>query len=108
MKKFMPKRLVLVAMAGLIGLIAEDDPQHFYGGQFLSQAHAEVGRPRTPRSAAGVARRTTRRVVRRTTDYIKVLPADCEVVVVDGVSLHSCSGVYYEAYGGQYVVVVVE
>ena len=30
---------------------------------FNSQAHARVGRPATPVSAAGVARRTTRRVI---------------------------------------------
>lgn len=108
MQKLMPKHLVLAAMAFLIALIAEDEPWQFFDGQLISQAQAEVGRPRTPRSAAGVARRTTRRVVRRTTDYVKVLPAGCEVVVIDGVSLHSCGGVYYEAYQGQYVVVVVD
>lgn len=31
----------------------------------ISQAHAVVGRPLTPVSVAGVARRTTRRTVRR-------------------------------------------
>jgi hypothetical protein len=32
-------------------------------GPFISQAHARVGRPATPMSYAGVARRTTRRAV---------------------------------------------
>jgi Na+-translocating ferredoxin:NAD+ oxidoreductase RnfD subunit len=34
-------------------------------GAMLSQAKAVVGRPATPGSVAGVARRTTRRTVRR-------------------------------------------
>ena len=33
-------------------------------GSFISQAEARVGRPATPMSYAGVARRTTRRPVR--------------------------------------------
>ena len=36
-------------------------------GPFVSTAHAVVGRPLTPVSYAGVARRTTRRTVYRTT-----------------------------------------
>ncbi len=33
------------------------------GGVFVGQAHAIIGRPLTPMSYAGVARRTTRRTV---------------------------------------------
>jgi hypothetical protein len=74
----------------------------------LTAAEAIVGRPMTPVSGAGVARRTTRRVVRRTTIYIAALPAGCTTVVINGVSYHSCGGVYYEPYGTKYVVVEVE
>ncbi|CDM58462.1 hypothetical protein LPU83_2811 [Rhizobium favelukesii] len=40
-------------------------------------AEAVIGRPLTPLSYAGVARRTTRRVVRRTNVYISTLSAGC-------------------------------
>ena len=74
----------------------------------LSAADARVGRPMTPLSAAGVARRTTRRVVRRTTVTIAALPRGCTTVAINGASYHSCSGVYYQPYGTQYVVVEVQ
>ncbi|RUV33167.1 hypothetical protein EOD29_32445, partial [Mesorhizobium sp. M1A.T.Ca.IN.004.03.1.1] len=44
---------------------------------FATPAGAVIGRPLTPLSYAGVARRTTRRVVTRTTTTIAVLPAGC-------------------------------
>lgn len=80
------------------------------GFEFLSlasEARAVVGRPLTPVSYAGVARRTTRRVIRRTTIYVAALPPACTVVVVEGTSLHLCGGTYYQPYGTQYVVVNV-
>jgi hypothetical protein len=43
-------------------------------GSIVSSAEARVGRPLTPGSVAGVARRTTRRVVRRSTIYVAALP----------------------------------
>ena len=73
-----------------------------------SKAEAVVGRPVTPVSYAGVARRTTRRVIRRTTIYVATLPPACTVVVVEGTSLHLCGGTYYQPYGTQYVVVHVD
>ena len=44
---------------------------------FATPAAAVIGRPLTPLSYAGVARRTTRRVVRRTATTIAVLPPGC-------------------------------
>ena len=38
----------------------------FPGGAIISDAEARIGRPMTPVSVAGVARRTTRRTIRRT------------------------------------------
>ena len=73
-----------------------------------AEAQAVVGRPVTPVSYAGVARRTTRRVIRRTTIYVATLPPACTVVVVEGTSLHFCGGTYYQPYGTQYVVVNVD
>ena len=74
----------------------------------LNDAHARVGRPATPVSVAGVARRTTRRAIRRSTIYVATLPTTCTQVNIDGAVLMLCGGTYYQASGGQYVVVYVE
>lgn len=76
-------------------------------GSIVSSAEARMGRPLTPGSVAGVARRTTRRVVRRSTVYVAALPAACATVSVNGMRLWQCGGTYYQAYGGRYVVVYV-
>jgi hypothetical protein len=95
-------------MVGLVGLTVELDPVQWVKGNLTSQAEARIGRPATPVSVAGTARRTTRRVVRRTTVYIATLPAGCPIVVVDGATLYFCGGVYYQPYQNQYVVVVID
>jgi hypothetical protein len=77
-------------------------------GLLIREAGAVVGRPATPRSVAGVARRTTRRHIRRTTIYAASLPPSCTTVVVEGTTLQQCGGTYYQADGSQYVVVNVE
>jgi hypothetical protein len=77
-------------------------------GIAVKDAHAVVGRPMTPASVAGVARRTTRRTIRRTSVYAATLPRGCSTVIIDGSSLYSCGGTYYQPYGGQYVVVHVD
>jgi hypothetical protein len=58
-----PIRLAAVALlaAGAALLWAGDGPVS--PGSFISQAAARIGRPATPMSYAGVARRTTRRGV---------------------------------------------
>jgi hypothetical protein len=58
-------RLVLAATAGLGFLFLSDDVSLKQGVSFSSHAEARIGRPRTPLSYAGVARRTTRRAVYR-------------------------------------------
>lgn len=79
------------------------------GGKLVTPpAAAVVGRPATPVSAAGVARRSTRRVIRRSTIYVASLPGSCSTVIIEGTSLYSCGGTYYEPYGNQYVVVYVD
>ena len=73
----------------------------------VRDAEARLGRPATPGSVAGVARRTTRRTIRRTSIYVASLPRGCTTVNIEGTTLHSCGGTYYQAHGGQYVVVNV-
>ena len=74
----------------------------------VSDAHARVGRPATPGSVAGVARRTTRRRIRRTSIYIATLPTSCRQVNIEGSVLYDCGGVYYQASGSQYEQVNVD
>ncbi len=85
----------------------------FEEGVVVRNAEARLGRPMTPGSVAGVARRTsrrtTRRVIRRTAVFVAALPVGCATtVVISGTTLHHCGGVYYQASGAQYVVVNVE
>jgi hypothetical protein len=78
----------------------------------VREAEARIGRPMTPGSVAGVARRTsrrtTRRVIRRSTIYRASLPRGCATVVMEGTTLYHCGGTYYQPYNNQYVVVYVD
>ncbi|MDK1488609.1 hypothetical protein QN219_00825 [Sinorhizobium sp. 7-81] len=100
-------KVVSVAIAGLATLAADNlGPTPF--GSFVSEAHAIIGRPITPGSVAGVARRTTRRVIRRSTIYAATLPAGCVRTSVNGAVVWRCGGVYYQPYDGRYVVVYID
>ena len=77
-------------------------------GLGAKDAHARPGRPATPTSVAGVARRTTRRRVRRSTIYVASLPKSCTQVNIEGTVLMMCGGTYYQTSGSQYVVVYVD
>lgn len=74
----------------------------------VSEVQAIIGRPMTPGSVAGVARRTTRRRIRRSTIYLATLPRGCSTVNVNGAPLWLCGGTYYQAYNSQYVIVYVD
>ena len=104
----MSNRLRKIAVVGSLlaaGMIADSLSG---GGLFTVNVEARVGRPATPVSVAGVARRTTRRVVRRTAVYVATLPGGCTTVVIDGATLQQCGSTYYQPYNNQYVVVVIE
>ena len=58
----MRKSLRLTISAGLMVLFGAAEDGMVFG---IGSARARIGRPLTPMSQAGVARRTTRRVVRR-------------------------------------------
>ncbi|MEA3274404.1 MAG: hypothetical protein U9Q81_03745 [Pseudomonadota bacterium] len=77
-------------------------------GWMIEEAEARFGRPLTPISVAGVARRTTRRHIYATAVYAASLPRGCTTVVVEGTALHQCGGTYYQASGSRYVVVKVD
>jgi hypothetical protein len=56
-------RIALVASVSAACLLLSDDGNLPPSGPLLSGAQARIGRPLTPMSYAGVARRTTRRAV---------------------------------------------
>jgi hypothetical protein len=56
-------RWVLACFVGAGCLLIGDNPRPAATGSMWSQAQAVIGRPLTPLSYAGVARRTTRRAV---------------------------------------------
>jgi hypothetical protein len=60
------KQVLRISFAAVVGiglLCASDSPAPIMSGALMSQAQAIIGRPLTPLSYAGVARRTTRRAV---------------------------------------------
>lgn len=77
-------------------------------GIIISPAAAIIGRPATPVSVAGTSRRTTRRVIRRSTIYADSLPGGCYPTVIEGASLYQCGDTYYQPYNNQYVVVYID
>jgi hypothetical protein len=102
------RRIIGVAVLAF-AVAAEPNPALWLSGNsMLPKAEARVGRPASPVSAAGVARRTTRRVVRRTTVYITTLPSSCVTVIVNGATYYQCGSTYYQPYGNQYVVVIID
>lgn len=72
---------------------------------FINEAGAVVGRPATPGSVAGVARRTTRRTIRRRGAYYATIPHGCPLGSYYGYHLYYCGGNYYQKSGGGYVIV---
>jgi hypothetical protein len=56
-------RLALASVAGVSCLLVGEPGSVTVSGLLVSQANAVIGRPLTPVSYAGVARRTTRRAV---------------------------------------------
>jgi hypothetical protein len=80
----------------------------FDGGLLVTEAQAIVGRPLTPVSYAGVARRTTRRVIVATSIYVPAPPPTATIVVIEGTTLYQSGTTYYQKSGTQYVVVNVQ
>ena len=97
-----------VAAAALAVILGDASGSMAPFGSFVGDAQARIGRPATPGSVAGVARRTTRRVVRRSTIYVSTLPAACVRTSVNGAVVWRCGGAYYQPYGGRYVVVYID
>ena len=120
--QYLPSKLALTApLAALLWAIPVSiDLTRPHGAtadraELIDSAEARVGRPATPRSAAGVARRTTRQAVRQVTPYAgaavaapvaavaapvvagtaAVAATRCPVVVIRGVAARRCGRVVY-------------
>lgn len=128
MKKSVNAVVLGVCALGL--MVADIPPQSPFVVGFVPEAAALVGRPLTPVSFAGVARRTTRRAVVATSavstpdvvvvsapppaagvpigTVVTALPAGCSVATISGVEYHQCAGAYYRAaFQGNNLVYVV-
>lgn len=108
----MENRKIRLRMIGLAVLAfavsAEPDPsQWFTGNGIVESAEARVGRPHTPVSVAGEARRSTRQNVRRMGSYVTELPADCVTEMINGQTYYHCGPTYYESDGSRYQVVII-
>lgn len=101
------RNLCVAFSAFALGLLTEVDPAQLFTGNIGTPAQAEIGRPATAASYAGVARRTTRRTVARTNAYVNSLPRGCTTVIVNDAQIYLCGSTYYQPYGNQYVVVNV-
>jgi hypothetical protein len=121
--QYLPSKLALTApLAALLWAIpvsidlsgphaATADRAELIGiGLKIDRAEARVGRPATPRSVAGVARRTTRQTVRQITPYagaavavpvvagtaaVAGAAARCTTVLIRGVAVRRCGRVVY-------------
>lgn len=111
-------RSILLSLSAMLLLLTADiSSQLPLVLSFVPEAAAVIGRPWTPVSFAGVARRTTRRAVIATSaasttvvvaapaqtasvpigTVVTTLPAGCVVTTIGNVEYHQCASVYYRA-----------
>jgi hypothetical protein len=101
--------IAILASAVLVGTF-------LVGGPTIQPAQAIIGRPLTPMSYAGVARRTARRTAyvgaaatagavatagvatAATAAAITTLPAGCAQTTAGGAVVYGCGGAYYKPY----------
>ncbi len=107
MRKLKSLRYLIAALA--LSIVAGDidyagQPLGFGFFNPISEAQARVGRPATPISGAGVARRTTRRAIRYGA-VVVALPAGCVYGTYYGYKLYSCGGAYYQPSGSGFMIV---
>lgn len=105
---FSRRRVATASIASACSLFALGALERNGSGGLVKSAEAIIGRPATPASVAGVARRTTRRVVRRTSYYVATLPAGCAQMTISGAIVWHCGATYYQAEGSRYVIVEID
>ncbi len=102
-----PMKSMILGTVALLAVSAAADGV-FNHSLVTQRAAAVVGAPATPVSVAGTARRTTRRVIRRSTIYVATLPVGCSTIYIEGVMIYQCGATYYQPYNNQYVVVYID
>ena len=90
-------RIALAAIAGMGGLFVSENVTSTKSGSLVTEAQAVIGRPATPMSYAGVARRTTARAV--VAAPVVVAPVVVAPVVVAPVRVGPACGQVVNAYG---------
>lgn len=126
-------RALVVALSLPLLYVADGSTDTELGLTLIPEAHAIVGRPLTPLSVAGVARRTTARAVAASAapapaataqpqaaaappagapavgTVVSALPAGCKAEIRSGVEYQNCGGVLYRAaFQGNNLVYVVQ
>jgi hypothetical protein len=114
MKNIASKALLTATVVALWSL--DFAPETNYLPVLANSAHAVFGRPLSPVSVAGVARRSTRRSVAASSSsqqqaqqpqpaaasalptgtVVSALPSGCSSMDVQGVSMFNCAGVMYQ------------
>lgn len=94
-------RTTATAIAVIVGLFASDRA-FLDHGSLVTEAHAIIGRPLTPMSYAGVARRTTARAVTAGAVTAGAVAAGAAVVAAPVVVAPACVQVV-DAYGRIYM-----
>jgi hypothetical protein len=87
-------RIALATAAGMACLFISDDSASVRQSSLITEADARIGNPLTPGSVAGVARRQTRRAVRR--------GAVATGAAVGAGAYYGTPGAYYGVPGGGY------
>ncbi len=101
-RKFVPAAIAVLAILAADAFVPPADRLAGLRSAGAGRTAAHAGQRRR------VARRTTRRVIRRSSIYVATLPAGCVRTSVNGVVVWSCGGAYYQPYGGRYVVVYID
>ena len=96
-----PLRTGAIAVAVIVGLFGSDRAFVDHGS-FVTEAHAIIGRPLTPMSYAGVARRTTARAVTAGAVTAGAVAAGAAVAAAPVVVAPACVQVV-DAYGRIYM-----
>lgn len=105
------KRFTLAALVtgfAFFGLVPGAETPILQEVVATKEAEARIGRPLTPLSYAGVARRTSRRVARRTSVRLNALPGGCIYGPYYGANYWNCGGAYYQQQGNVYIQVVFD
>lgn len=99
---------LLISAIAVFAMMVVDSVVPLPSSLFISEAHAVMGRPLTPYSVAGVARRTTRRTIRRTMIYTATLPSGCVRADFYSAVVWRCGSVYFQPDGGRYVQIYLD